>query len=202
MSNADKLAEALSNSLREIELLKLHIDRIDEGQRAYHNCEQWHMEDSPEDHNRSYREWIDEPFMKTKPNLISEARHTLADYRTAKHAIDDDLAIELRLATVNLTNPEDASLLKLIERLISRLQAAPNPWVKIEDIPEEWKDGRAVDLKTYHSRYVNCTFGGGFNSLATGTNRSKWWCPGTANYIDGDRITHVMLPPAPPQEES
>ena len=79
-----------------------------------------------------------------------------------------------------------------LRQAITRLQAAPNPWVKIEDIPEEWKDGRLIDLYSpLLGRVVDCYF---LNEHWADTNnlgKSK---------ISGqlEQITHACLSSAPP----
>ena len=70
----------------------------------------------------------------------------------------DDLAIKLSLATINLTNPEDAGLLQLIEQVIVHLnQPAPNPWVKIEDAENmlNGSDG-PFDVWAYETCHTDC----------------------------------------------
>ena len=83
-----------------------------------------------------------------------------------------------------------------LHRQIARLQAVSNPWIKISDMPEEWKDGRSLDIMykyidTDPVRITNCCYlsdGGIFNP-----NRSCQLCM--------ENVRHAMLPPAPPQQK-
>ena len=71
-------------------------------------------------------------------------------------------------------------------------------WVRIEDIPEEWKDGRTLDLWVYGVRQGNCTY-----DLKCPYDL-YWKCEteyGVINFPE-EEITHAMLPLLPPQAET
>ena len=111
---------------------------------------------------------------------------------------DNELAFALKLATINLTNPEDAAILQMIEQVIVHLQAAPNPWVKIEDIPEEWKDGRPVDLWLDNGdiswRFIEARYD---KEIEDRWGDMDW----DSSKATNSNPTHATLPPAPPQDE-
>ena len=80
----------------------------------------------------------------------------------------------------------------IVSQAITRLQSqSANPWVKIDDIPEEWKDGRL--LLGY--------------CLANETQFEIWCEEKTANFVavhawgEDIDITHARLPIAPPKTE-
>ena len=77
--------------------------------------------------------------------------------------------------------------------------SAPNPWVKIEDIPEEWKDGRPVDFFMVNDeikafRRIGFRFVDGHWSKGQGIGMAR---------LTFDHMTksYAMLPPAPPQQK-
>lgn len=73
-------------------------------------------------------------------------------------------------------------------------------WVKIEDIPEEWKDGRPIDLwvdngRAEPFRLNNCRYR---PTLSEGYSNWKTW-----NYhLKEGQVKFAMLPPSPPQAET
>lgn len=70
-------------------------------------------------------------------------------------------------------------------------------WIPIDEIPEEWKDGREVDLWiTDGHRYPNAYWNKNTNSFF-GVNG------GPISHIfrnSGHKATHAMLPQTPPKE--
>jgi hypothetical protein len=86
----------------------------------------------------------------------------------------------------------------------ARAAKAESDWVKIEDIPEEWKDGRTLDLwiiqaPKYAFRLTDCTWGyEEYGSDAEDCFYDDWGNPVSIN----GNITHAMLPPQPPTIES
>ena len=142
----------------------------------------------------------DDPYWKT----IKEARRALASYRASKDVADDELVQSLVGMKVgfmtledNVTEPSKKefwkSCIDLTDQAIARLQAAPNPWVKIEDIPEEWKDGRPLHVMYEYLAapfipIYDCNFssdGGIFH-------------PRSSSFLVMENLKYVMLPIAPP----
>lgn len=67
-------------------------------------------------------------------------------------------------------------------------QKEQSGFVKISDMPEEWKDGRPVDFGFRHGTNARGRFR---NGLPVDQN---------GNYLAHTEITHAMLPPKPPNE--
>ena len=98
----------------------------------------------------------------------------------------------------DISQSEKMERLRLIEDAITRLQSQfADPWVKIEDIPDEWKDGvTEVDLYvTYFDesgkhRLTDCKFN---------CKHDEWETPDY--YLSDFAVypTHAMLPVAPPK---
>ena len=127
----------------------------------------------------------------------------LHDYRASK-VEDDELVERLRLSLENIDNSDvwwidspdrggvDADAL---EAAITRLQSqSANPWVKIEDIPEAWKDGRAVNLaiRLMGEDDLHIMF-------ACAMNDEVWYDQQGFEILN--TVTHAMLPIAPPKTE-
>ena len=130
------------------------------------------------------------------------ARQALASYRASKDVADDELIERLRLLERSWASmyhdacgfPKDGTNWT-IQYAIDRIQAHSNPWVKIEDIPDEWKDGRPIDLLlTNDRRSASCDY-------KETRDLSGWWSPAFRAILAPDIITHAMLPPTLPQEE-
>ena len=141
--------------------------------------------------------------------VIKAKDKELADYRASKveddglvERIDTELALwKLEYDALAELNPDaenlifETPLVKLMldaKAAITRLQSqSANPWVKIDDIPEEWKDGRL--LLGY--------------CLANETQFEIWCEEKTANFVsvhawgEDIDITHARLPIAPPKTE-
>ncbi len=82
---------------------------------------------------------------------------------------------------------------RIIQLAIHALEATQ--WVPIDEIPEEWKDGRIVDFITAdHNRYVGLHYDNNVKSWAIGES-SRQIFMGTRN------ITHARLPPQLPEGE-
>ena len=91
------------------------------------------------------------------------------------------------------------------EAFYAAYKAANNPWIKISDIPEEWKDGRRVDLITVHDLYkghmeqvrlTDCSYCERIHGWRDYRNIS------ILHKITGKyEATHAMLPPKPPQQK-
>ena len=70
-----------------------------------------------------------------------------------------------------------------------------NPWVLFKDIPEEWEDGREVDLYAAYriplgassARFTSCRF-----------ENDEWVDEMGQTFREGYTITHAMLPPNDP----
>ena len=114
---------------------------------------------------------------------------------------DDELVERLRLlerewaSMYNVFSgfPKDGTN-ATIQDTITRLQATPDPWIKISDIPKEWKDGRPLNV-------WNC----GFDEVEKDYkfNSDGMLCDDFWNIVEfeDEKITHAMLPPAPPQQK-
>ena len=92
---------------------------------------------------------------------------------------------------------EDILIIGALQEAISRLKQSQ--WVKIEDIPEEWKDGRKVHLAFNRDAEIayDCSFGNPCNS----SDNTRAWKNDFGNEVELE-ITHAMLPigiPFPPQ---
>ena len=95
----------------------------------------------------------------------------------------EDLLPRVIRETAFIGIPGVIDLFSVVTDTLTRLQSqSANPWVKIEDIPEAWKDGR--DLDVTHKTLGRITD-----------------CEGDviADLLEG--ITHAMLPIAPPKTE-
>jgi len=97
--------------------------------------------------------------------------------------------MEIELACLDLIAAD-------FDAAITRLQSqSADPWVKIEDIPEEWKDGRPLDLiykyiNAEPVRIPNCKY----------LDDGDVWDPNRKRRLIRKRITHAMLHIALPQE--
>ena len=101
------------------------------------------------------------------------------------------------------------------EAFYAAYKAAPNPWIKISDIPEEWKDGRRVDLVVdIQGEYVisvrNCKYCAKRNKWMRSAEKYHYKHGGfifpveISDRFGANKITHAMLPiepPAPPQQK-
>ena len=77
-------------------------------------------------------------------------------------------------------------------------------WIKIEDIPEEWKDGRKLDLLVggnigLEIRHVDYRFEAENDE---GVFFGKSHPLNIISTKDGYPLTHAMLPPRPPEQPS
>ena len=85
---------------------------------------------------------------------------------------------------------------------IIRTALAGEGWVRIEDIPEEWKDGRPVLLGNKHGTWV-----GHYRPVFTsGYRPDNPWCTLMLNHRHLEREhstvpTHARALPEPPKEE-
>lgn len=70
-------------------------------------------------------------------------------------------------------------------------------WVKIEDIPEEWKDGREIDLGQFGIHDLDCRW-------SDCTYDERGWADDVGQYFNDEAwdVTHAMLPPPQPPEQS
>ena len=89
---------------------------------------------------------------------------------------------------------EDSHLLSLAAA-IDHLKAMQ--WVPIADIPDEWKDGRPVDLLTITADLLTGTKRKIFRHVAVRFIDGKWQT-GSEMFVSYYDPTHVMLPIAPP----
>ena len=154
MSNADKLAEALEDCLREHEGLLIKggvesrarqalasyraskdvaddelIGRLRDILEHYESVNQsYEANHTTEAHGDGVVK-LDRPVFQDEEDALRQAIARLQAY--INPVPRNELALELKLATINLTNPEDAGLLQLIEQVIVHLQAAPNPWTQL-----------------------------------------------------------------------
>ena len=88
----------------------------------------------------------------------------------------------------------------LIKEAIAALKA--QSWTPIDKIPEEWKDGRKVDLtKTVNgnspTRYPNCFWQN--DSWVYLLPQSKYDYLEFENEYGVSKVTHAMLPPQAPK---
>jgi hypothetical protein len=67
-------------------------------------------------------------------------------------------------------------------------------WVHISEIPEDWKDGRTVDLTVKYNDES-----GGFRLTDCYFRDGKFRGPDYDLYEYGVYVTHAMLPPNPPE---
>lgn len=127
-------------------------------------------------------------------------RKALADYRASKDVTDDEvvsllIGIKDDLKSDQRNWGKEPSLghdINLLEQAIARIQTPPNPWIKISDIPEEWKDGRRLDLiSIFDGRRMNYYWDADV----------KGWSNGNGFVYFVDDISHAMLPPATPQQK-
>jgi len=94
---------------------------------------------------------------------------------------------------------DDEGSLDALQAAITRLQSQSERWVKIEDIPDEWKQGRYVDLTVDGQRFVDCKYLQDAADVGY-VGDKKGWVDEFNLWIDR-KITHAMLPIAPPKME-
>ena len=146
-----------------------------------------------------------------------KASQALASYRASKDVADDELLYNFEtvkeaandyISTLNHPNDETqksiiSEAIQSAVKAITRLQAAPNPWVKIEDpIVETWRqneDTVHLSISYYCSalekQCSNVLWGCSYEL------ESCEWYDSDGEMIDrfgGLKIAHAMLAPTPP----
>lgn len=86
---------------------------------------------------------------------------------------------------------------KNLKKWNTRAETSANEWVKIEDIPTSWKDGRPVDLFFSGERNVNCSYRLCGHAEGLTEKKPAWVC--SHNLWISEDITHAMLPPEHPK---
>lgn len=118
--------------------------------------------------------------MNTKPTLIERLKAVKADGFDWNWKDED--------APKDLLREYTATINEAISALRQR------EWVKIEDIPEEWKDGRCINL-------VIRLEGDGLHSMPhCASNDGVWYDWQGLEILN--TATHAMLPPQPPEQSS
>jgi hypothetical protein len=87
----------------------------------------------------------------------------------------------------------DAELIKEAEERGMELPAELIGWIPIDQIPEEWRDGRDVLLMPF-GKFVNRRV------LIWDKHSECWLCPHSRLGWPDKAFTHAMLPPEPPKE--
>lgn len=212
MSNADKLAEALEALLFEHEHgpdfitpkdAKCPVEEAKKALASYRaskdvaDDELLYDFETVKEAAKDYISTLNHPNDETQKSIISEAIQSAEKAIARLQALsnprtDNELAFALKLATINLTNPEDAGILQMIEQVIVHLETPPNPWVKIGDAENmlNGSDG-PFDVWAYETNHADCVP----SDCGTGFYHGS-----DEDYIPFEEVTHVRHPINPPKD--
>lgn len=62
-AETERLRDELRVEKARYSLLNEHVNRIEQAQKMFHNSEDWHDEEAPDDSADSLREWVDAPWL-------------------------------------------------------------------------------------------------------------------------------------------
>ena len=210
---ADRLAEAFSKRNKENQALGLGCNT----KGFSYGCYKDGWNDALTDYRASKNEGqVTAAIKKYFPDaskveddeLVEQLREMFEHYQTVNNSFEANHAKAPHSDDIiELDEPVFKDRQDALQAAITRLQSqSANPWVKIEDpIVESWKDGRDIDLLvatdalTPH-RVTDCAFIAGvwkYKHLGRGMRV-------ILEEFDDDpivKITHAMLPIAPPKTE-
>ena len=127
----------------------------------------------------------------TDTPMTQDTHDTLIERLVAGQKICNDYHSGKRGDDLYVTRLAD----ELLGLAVSRLKQSQ--WRPIEDIPEEWKDGRPVDLIINGEREVNNSYRLCGHANGKSEEGLAWVCQ--HNLWIKEDITHAMLPPQSPQ---